>query len=582
MLRQQFCKIGFGLKILALALLLLFILVPAVWAQGGQGPDRMNFQGRLLDDSGNPLDNATRCLRFRMCSDSGCTTQVWPASGYEYHAVTTGSGSYKAGLFTTTLGDVFHLTPNIFQDHDTLYLEIGVSDSGTDCNAATYATLSPTSPLRANAFAQRSRRVHDIESDADYLIDVQNNGAGGAIYSKITGTSDDAAAGYFDAAGSSGSTYGLYAKNDSASDLAVAGYFWATNSAGTADAVSATSAGGYGVVANGAKGDILLVNGELVSDSFGGGMRIRSQGSVDMHLDDDGDEIGWFKVLDDADSVLFSIKEDGQLHGKTLTTDDGTKAGYFEAAGTSGRTYGIDVVNQSSSDDAVAGRFKATGASGETYAVYAENRSGTGVGVYGYGRGGVGGKFVSYSGNLIEGWEEETEGSGPTALRFKVDYGGYVYADGSYNCGLSSGCFNSGSGADVAERIDVSEALQPGDVVEIDLEHPGRFRKARTPFSVAVAGVISTSPGVTMGNNFDSATDEIDDSRPLLALVGVVPVKVCDENGPILPGDLLAASSTPGRAMRAGDNPPQGAVIGKALTGLDAGTGVIQMLVTLQ
>ncbi len=67
-----------------------------------------------------------------------------------------------------------------------------------------------------------------------------------------------------------------------------------------------------------------------------------------------------------------------------------------------------------------------------------------------------------------------------------------------------------------------------------------------------------------------------------LAVVGIVPVKVSAENGPIRPGDLLVASSTPGHAMKAGPNPRRGTVIGKALEGLEEGTGVIQMLVMLR
>jgi hypothetical protein len=65
-------------------------------------------------------------------------------------------------------------------------------------------------------------------------------------------------------------------------------------------------------------------------------------------------------------------------------------------------------------------------------------------------------------------------------------------------------------------------------------------------------------------------------------MVGVVPVKASAENGPIHPGDLLAASSIPGHAMKADPNPAVGTVIGKALEGLDEGTGVIRMLVMLQ
>jgi hypothetical protein len=67
---------------------------------------------------------------------------------------------------------------------------------------------------------------------------------------------------------------------------------------------------------------------------------------------------------------------------------------------------------------------------------------------------------------------------------------GNVYADGSF----------TGGGADVAERIDVSEAVEPGDVVEIDPDNPGKFRKAREALSTRVAGVISTAPGVVLGN----------------------------------------------------------------------------------
>ena len=66
-----------------------------------------------------------------------------------------------------------------------------------------------------------------------------------------------------------------------------------------------------------------------------------------------------------------------------------------------------------------------------------------------------------------------------------------------------------------------------------------------------------------------------------MPMVGVVPVKASAENGAIHPGDLLTTSSTPGHAMRA-DHFVGGAIIGKALGTLEKGTGVIQMLVTLQ
>ena len=169
------------------------------------------------------------------------------------------------------------------------------------------------------------------------------------------------------------------------------------------------------------------------------------------------------------------------------------------------------------------------------------------------------------------------------ATVFRVEKDGDVYADRAYYCGLSSGCFNAGTGADVAERIDTSEPVEPGDVVEIDPENPGQYRKAQEPYSIRVAGVISTAPAITLGNAFDAAAEQWEDNRPLLALAGRVPVKITTENGPIGVGDFLTTSSTPGYAMRCPDlTKCTGAILGKALEPLEEGTGVIMVQVTLR
>ena len=88
----------------------------------------------------------------------------------------------------------------------------------------------------------------------------------------------------------------------------------------------------------------------------------------------------------------------------------------------------------------------------------------------------------------------------PTAAVFTVSKEGTVSSDRAYFCGRSSGCFNTGTGADLAERIDVTEPVEPGDVVEVDPQNPGRYRKARGPYSPWVAGIIATQPGITLAN----------------------------------------------------------------------------------
>jgi hypothetical protein len=166
---------------------------------------------------------------------------------------------------------------------------------------------------------------------------------------------------------------------------------------------------------------------------------------------------------------------------------------------------------------------------------------------------------------------------------------GNVLADGSfYGQNFLAGA------ADVAEWVLVSEEVEPGDVLELDPENPGHYRKSRGPSSNLVAGVVSTDPGFILGSSsptLDSGpwTDDsrfpTDDSRlatedsALLALIGIVPVKVTDEGGPIKPGDLLVASSTPGYAMRWDHQSGEACgLIGKALEPLEDSKGVIKVI----
>ncbi len=153
------------------------------------------------------------------------------------------------------------------------------------------------------------------------------------------------------------------------------------------------------------------------------------------------------------------------------------------------------------------------------------------------------------------------------ALCFRVAESGTVYAA---NTAVQP--------VDLAERIPVSETVEAAEVVEVDPEHAGSFRRTREPYSVRVAGVVSTQPGYLLGHD-ESCLDN--DTRPPLALAGRVPVKVSLEGGAIRPGDLLASSFTPGHAMKARE-PWRGGIIGTALGAFDGvadDTGKIELLV---
>jgi len=175
------------------------------------------------------------------------------------------------------------------------------------------------------------------------------------------------------------------------------------------------------------------------------------------------------------------------------------------------------------------------------------------------------GSFPSDYSTSDTGWRAPT-----TAATFRVDHQGHMFADGI----MRAANFVAGS-ADVAEWIAVSEPVEPGDVVELDPEAPGCYRLAASACSGLVAGVVSTEPGVVLGQHGDEGM------KALLALTGIVAVKVTDDGGPIQPGDLLVSSSTPGHAMRwAGEDPCPCVLVGKALAPMLGERGVILVLLT--
>ncbi len=73
------------------------------------------------------------------------------------------------------------------------------------------------------------------------------------------------------------------------------------------------------------------------------------------------------------------------------------------------------------------------------------------------------------------------------------------------------------------------------------------------------------------------------DGKYPVALSGRVYCQVDAAHGAVEPGDLLTTSSTLGHAMKVADSAKaQGAIIGKAMTGLKEGKGLVLVLVTLQ
>ncbi|MBN1756603.1 hypothetical protein JW877_10395 [bacterium] len=137
-------------------------------------------------------------------------------------------------------------------------------------------------------------------------------------------------------------------------------------------------------------------------------------------------------------------------------------------------------------------------------------------------------------------------------------------------------------GADLAEQFDVNDSPEPGMVVIIDDKNPGKLIVSSKAYDRRVAGIVSgaggVNPGMLMSHDGTVAAGEYP-----VALSGRVYCMVDAANGPIQPGDLLTTSDIPGYAMKVIDQErAQGAIIGKAMSALDNGQGLVLVLVTLQ
>jgi hypothetical protein len=139
-------------------------------------------------------------------------------------------------------------------------------------------------------------------------------------------------------------------------------------------------------------------------------------------------------------------------------------------------------------------------------------------------------------------------------------------------------------GSDLAEPFPMSVAdkqITQGSVVVIDDENPGRLKLSTRPYDTRVAGVVSGANGVHPGIQMEQQA--LLGGGRNVALSGRVYVQADASYGPIKPGDLLTTSATPGHAMKVTDHArAEGAILGKAMTGLNEGSGFVLVLVTLQ
>ncbi|MBU2573961.1 MAG: hypothetical protein KKH28_07800 [Elusimicrobia bacterium] len=137
-------------------------------------------------------------------------------------------------------------------------------------------------------------------------------------------------------------------------------------------------------------------------------------------------------------------------------------------------------------------------------------------------------------------------------------------------------------GADLSEPFSVDESprIEAGTVMAIDDLHPGALKISDAAYDRKAAGIVAGAGGLSPGLVLRQGS--MPEAGTQVALAGRVYCKAEAVSGPIEPGDLLTTSTIPGHAMKAADRENcHGAILGKAMSRLKEGKGLVLVLVNL-
>jgi hypothetical protein len=201
-----------------------------------------------------------------------------------------------------------------------------------------------------------------------------------------------------------------------------------------------------------------------------------------------------------------------------------------------------------------------------------------------YGTGDVARFWNSEFGDMIGITASGSVGIGTTTPSSKLHVVGNLTLTGTGNI-TASGTITAGNVVakyqDIAEWVSARYTIPAGTVVVLDAEKSNQIVASQHAYDTRVAGVVSDSPGVILG--------ESGQGKVMVATTGRVRVKVDATRAPIRIGDILVTSDGEGVAMRSEPidvggvklHRP-GTIFGKALEPLDKGIGQILVLLSLQ
>lgn len=497
-------------------------------AAGPAAPDviasaAFSYQGQLKLNGA--LVNATCDMAFRLFDAA--------AGGNQVGSAITTTFSVNNGLFTTALD----FGAGSF-DGEARWIESRVRCPG---GSGSFITLSPRQQILAAPYALTLRPGAIINGNVSNLLIAQNYGSGRAAYFWNQSTGSAAVRAENNSLG-----WGIYALSTNGVGVEGRSTF-GTPIIGQREATTGSlpAIAGYNDSASSSAIGVLGQINPTQAGAFSAGIRGVNNSTTTTGIGVWGSHAGggWgvYGYSPDGRGVYGNSVDGRGVYGNSANN----VAGYFSSNGTTLNAPTVYAFNNNTTATEPAGIAIYARNAGADATIVARN---TGAGdTY---------RSLNAAGNVV----------------YAVRNNGRVWTSAVQIYG----------GGDLAEKFETSgEKPEPGTLMVIDEENPGRLKPSATAYDHKVAGIVSGAGGVNPGMVLHQ--EGALDGDVEVAVVGRVYVKAVASNGPIKPGDLLTTSDVPGHAMKASDPArSHGAVIGKAMTALDAGAGLVLVLVNLQ
>lgn len=537
-------------------ILAIVLITLAGTACAGPVSGSFSYQGKLTDTAGQPLSGSYQ-MTFRIYDTSSGGTPL---------ASDAKLVQCMDGLFNT----VIDVTPAFF-DGDQLWLGITVgSDSEMtprqDLRAVPYAlSLRPGSTINGSGTGVGALRIVSTDDEASGLIAVANGEDGTGIRSSSTGEGGT---------GISSMALGNDSRGVSAYTTGMNGYgVFASTTGPNSPAVYGISAQDTGIIGIGQIGAFFSTNQAGFREVLYPAVNVsttydRNPGIISKTRANNS--IGVFSSTtgNNSSAIYGESENDVGIYGT------GKGGAYFST--TRGGSPALDISTRYDQNPGI--RVKTTGTASSGILVDSSGSSSTAITAKSYGGAAVSG--TGYPGGYFKSMgSSDYARLGTNGIGIEV-YGTHfgIKTDG-WDYGLVSKSPVKApryvtSNKDVAEYMPVNGEWSPGTVMIIISD--GSLQASSRPYDTRVAGIVSTSPGITLGGGVKNKSGEAP-----VAVSGRVPCKVDASSGPIHAGDLLTTSRTPGYAMKA-TRVETGTILGKAMGTLESGTGTIPVLVTLQ